>query len=356
METANTNSIAFCGDLYLGEREVSLSDPMEILMQSFAACSVNLEAPILQKEGLCTSKINCPLYSNPYTIETLNQLQCNLVSLGNNHIADWGQAGLCESIERLKEAEISFVGAGLDLASSRTPFVAILPQGTVGFLSYGDPEIECKSATEDGYGCNPLNPDRMREEVAVLAREVDVVIAQVHTGLTNYHLPLPGTRTLFRQLIDAGASAVIGHHPHVIQGREIYRSKPIYYSLGNFVFAPILRQHGWMNLTEENCKSIIVELRLANGQLVSWKEHHTAYCLSKDILNLIQGHALQDRTRKLDAWSVSLSEDLPRYSKVYQQYVMKRTLSRLLWRLHPLRWNEISLKHFTALVKGFTRS
>lgn len=356
MKTASTSSIAFCGDLYLGERKISLSDPVKLLMQSFSACCVNLESPILQKEGLCTSKINCPLYSSPHALGIFDQLHCNLASLGNNHITDWGEAGLCESIERLKEADVSFVGAGLDIVFARTPHVAILPQGTVGYLSYGDPEIDCKSATEDGYGCNPLNPDRMMEEVVVLARETDVVIVQVHTGLTNYHLPLPDTRTLFRQLIDAGASAVIGHHPHVIQGREIYRGKPIYYSLGNFIFAPILRQHGWMNLTEENCKSIIVELTLANGQLVSWKEHHTAYCLSKDTLDLIQGRALHDRIRKLDAWSASLCEDLSCYSRIYQQYVMKRTLARLLWRLHPRRWNEISLKHFTALVKGFTRS
>lgn len=316
---------------------------------------MNVESPVLEKSGLCETEKNCPLYSNPHVIELLSQLNCSVGSIANNHICDWGADGLDETLKRLQDAKIKTVGAGLDVDKASTPVIVQLPEGSVGLLSYGDASINCKAASEDEFGCNPMNQEKMLDEIADLNKRCDVVIPQVHTGLTNYHFPLPSCRVLFRSLVDAGAAAVIGHHPHVAQGREVYRSAPIYYSLGNLVFAPILRSHGWMNLSLENCLSIVVALQIRNGKLHNWTEHHVMFDVDSNLVETVDPSQISAREARFQGWCKMLSDDLKKYESAYRRYVRARLLKRLAWRVHPKRWSEISPKHLTAFFQGMFR-
>jgi poly-gamma-glutamate synthesis protein (capsule biosynthesis protein) len=84
------------------------------------------------------------------------------------------------------------------------------------------------------YGA--LDENRLLDEVKKLADSTDLVVAQMHWGIEYQHEPAKNQIALAHKLIEAGAGIVIGHHPHVVGGIEIYKNKPIFYSLGNFVF------------------------------------------------------------------------------------------------------------------------
>ncbi|MEY4747197.1 MAG: hypothetical protein RLZZ416_246 [Candidatus Parcubacteria bacterium] len=143
-----------------------------------------------------------------------------LVSIGNNHILNFSRAGLRETKQHLSEAGIAFFGDPDALEGER---VARLEVGGVplSFVNWSD-------WTSD-------KPDHTVAQVSVEAREGRVVVVYAHWG-EEYVEPLPRVRALAHQFIDAGASIVIGSHPHIVQEREVYREKDIYYSLGNFIF------------------------------------------------------------------------------------------------------------------------
>ena len=166
------------------------------------------------------------------------------VSLANNHTLDFGPAGLLWTIESLRENDIAYAGAGGDAAEAFAPAWFERNGLKVAFLAFGGEAYvseryrEMWVATANDPGVAPLAPRAdLLAAIAAARREADVVIVSFHWGL-EYHDFVPAQQDLGRAAIDAGADVVFGHHPHVPQPVELYRGRPIFYSLGNLVFHP----------------------------------------------------------------------------------------------------------------------
>jgi hypothetical protein len=158
------------------------------------------------------------------------------VSLANNHSGDFGPAGLVELLRILDEAGIPSFGAGRTLAEARQPLVLERDGFKVAMLGYNGFRALTTAATADRAGSAPLEEEQVLEDIRAARTRADAVVPFVHWGPENTPQPRPAQVRLARKMVEAGAAAVIGAHPHVTQTVETYRGVPIVYSLGNFVF------------------------------------------------------------------------------------------------------------------------
>lgn len=157
------------------------------------------------------------------------------VSLANNHMLDGGGDGLKQTLERLYEEGVPWFGAGNNEREARKPCILDIGGTTVAFLSAGDSSEDY--ATNQRAGIAPLEPfAELLSATRSAADQASVVVVQLHCDLEFSPAPAPYRVQLSRDLIDAGATMVIQHHPHVVQGVERYKGGLIAYSLGNFLF------------------------------------------------------------------------------------------------------------------------
>ena len=198
---------------------------------------VNLECPISDKGTAQASK--------EYTFRAPISLPGGLVSAGidvvsmaNNHVLDYGRAAFLDTLKRLDAAGVAHAGAGANSASAAAPALLITPSGTVAVLAFTEIIPGGFEAGPKQPGTNPAIPDykKMLSSIKAAAARADFVVVSMHWGIEYTAQANAGQRALAHQIIDAGADLVIGHHPHVIQGIELYRNKLIAYSLGDFVF------------------------------------------------------------------------------------------------------------------------
>jgi len=173
----------------------------------------------------------------------------DVVALGNNHTMDFGAAGLVETLDALDAAHIGRSGAGHDVAEARAPWRVTKNGLTLGFLSYKVTGLHSVAQKPSGVVFHATGPtvawchfdwpcirDLVQADVAALAQQVDVVVVSFHWGQERHYDPDAYQVALGHLAVDAGAKVVIGTHPHVLQGVELYNNAVIYYSLGNFLF------------------------------------------------------------------------------------------------------------------------
>jgi poly-gamma-glutamate synthesis protein (capsule biosynthesis protein) len=173
------------------------------------------------------------------------------VSLANNHTGDYGKAAFVECIERLDAARIGHFGGGRDLDEAHRPWVVGRAGIRLALLGYDEFKPQSFEAGPDvpgvAWSLGDTHEARAMEDLRV-AREVfgaDLVIPFLHWGWEEEPHNVR-QQTFARRLIDAGADVVVGAHPHVTQGFEIYKGKLIVYSLGNFVFDGYDDRIGWL--------------------------------------------------------------------------------------------------------------
>lgn len=162
----------------------------------------------------------------------------DVVATANNHALDAEGQGLLDTREALWRAGVGAVGTGRDLDDARRPFVVEREGIRVAFLGYAQFVNAGPSAfaQPDRAGVVPLDPFVVEEDVARVRERVDYVVLSFHWGIENAKETHPDARAFARRMIDAGADVILGHHPHVPRGVEVYRGKPIVYSLGNLIF------------------------------------------------------------------------------------------------------------------------
>lgn len=210
LRSASTN-------LTLWHREISTAD--------MAFC--NLECALSPKKPAR----NTQLLASPQTIRYLHNAGFDAVSVANNHALDAGEAGVRLAQSALRGAKIIPLGTRIGggawhgwRTTVRGRSVALLAASAWGPFRSGRAAVR------------PLAGSGLLPEVRALAADGVIVLVSLHWGQEYAPTPSPGQRAAARALIDAGATAVIGHHPHVAQPVETYRGRPIFYSLGNFVF------------------------------------------------------------------------------------------------------------------------
>jgi poly-gamma-glutamate capsule biosynthesis protein CapA/YwtB (metallophosphatase superfamily) len=192
----------------------------------------------------------------------------DVASVASTHIGDGGPAGILQTVASLKSHGIVPFGAGVNLAAARKP--AIFEKGGVkiAILGYDGISSRYYGATATTIGDAPLKSAYFRADIkAARAAGADVVIAFPHWGIEYTSGPSALQQRLDRQMIDAGADIVIGNHPHWAQAMEVYKGKPIWYSLGNFTF-----DQSW---SEPTLEGITLELTFRGRTLVqAWMNPH----------------------------------------------------------------------------------
>lgn len=176
--------------------------------------------------------------ADPVYVSALLEMGVDVVSLANNHILDYGTEALEDTFATLDGAGIAYVGAGATKERARELFRVEHGSRTFGFLS-ASRVIPVESWNVDNVQpgvFTTYDGTALSNAVAEAKRECDFVTVFVHWGVEHEAYPVDYQRSLARQYIDAGADLVIGAHTHCLQGIEFYNGKPIFYSLGNFIF------------------------------------------------------------------------------------------------------------------------
>ncbi|MGG6266390.1 CapA family protein [Leptolyngbya sp. AN03gr2] len=192
---------------------------------------VNLEAPFTTATDSAKSD---PFKVDPAQVEVLKNGGIGLVNLANNRIMDYQGAGLEETIKTLDQAGIRHFGAGRDAKEARRPEILDVDGQRVAYLGYYG---TADQAAEDSKpGTNLKQNNRIAADIQAIRSQVDWVIVNFHWGEDIAKYPNDAQMALARFSIDQGADLVIGHHSNILQGAEVYKGRPIVYSLGNFIF------------------------------------------------------------------------------------------------------------------------
>ena len=193
----------------------------------------NLEGPVARDAEKLDR--NYTYRVSPRTTSALPRAGINVVTLANNHLLDCGRAGVLETLQALGKNGVATVGAGVNKAAAHAP--AILPAGnlSVGFLGYYWNRRTSACGPWPGSAMD-TPPEVLAADIIGLKDKVDRVVATFHWGVPYIREPSADDRAKARFAIDCGADIVIGHHPHIVQPFEIYRGRPIFYSVGNFTF------------------------------------------------------------------------------------------------------------------------
>ena len=167
----------------------------------------------------------------------LRQAGFNFLSLANNHILDFGLDGLRQTLAALKQEQIQFAGAGLSREAAWRPAVFDTRAGRVAGLAFSMTFPKEFWATDSTGGTAYPYEERFVHYLDSLDQEVDFLIVSFHWGAEKWETPKDYQIYFAHLAIDHGADLVIGHHPHVLQGFELYKNRLIAYSLGNLAFA-----------------------------------------------------------------------------------------------------------------------
>lgn len=193
----------------------------------------NMEIPItsntvpIQKRG---KNLSAPVNS----INAYSSAKVDLVTLANNHILDYGEDGLHETMDLLCEHRIKFVGAGKNIDNAAKPVFFSFCEKKIGV--YACVQHEYSVASKDQAGANPFDPLYTLDHICDMKQKCDYSIVLYHGGREEYQYPTPYLQKICRRFIEKGADLVICQHSHCIGCEEKYLSGTIVYGQGNFLF------------------------------------------------------------------------------------------------------------------------
>ena len=227
-----------------------LFDKLEILKDSDIVFA-NLEGPASDKGADLKS-----LYSfrmDPSTIPALRGAGLSIVSVANNHAGDWGREAFTDTLDRLTENEIEYVGGGTK-EKAETPVIIEKYGMKIGYLGFSDVGPKWMEASTVNPGILLASDPRFDEIIRNASSQVDQLVVSFHWGDEYKQIHNARQEELAHRAIDAGAKLVIGHHPHVIQDTEVYKNGYIVYSLGNFIFD--------QRFSKETTEGLLMEIKI----------------------------------------------------------------------------------------------
>ncbi len=201
--------------------------------------------------------------AHPHVIPLLTRY-FHAVSAANNHSGDFGRAALCEQFRLFDEAQMPYFGAGPNRNAAHRPLILKRRGVRIALLGYNDYPPRRFEATDDRPGTAWIDRDVMTSAIATLRQREPalIIIPYLHWGEEEERRHNAEQETLAKAMIDAGADLVVGAHPHVVQDVGEHRGRPIFYSLGNFVFD---------NFDDPECyKGCILSIDMAGRNVVRW--------------------------------------------------------------------------------------
>lgn len=325
--------VAFLGDIFLGEKpEMKLHSEVRKVLGAADLVVANHEGPIGARGPAAGGK--CCLNTGVESARILNEWGVNVVSLANNHVFDHGPKGFEETRRALEQAGIRYLGAGMNLGEAAAPLTLEINGAKLGLAAYSDKAIQTTVATADSPGCAPLDASLMTQQLRELTDLVDVVVVLPHWGYCDYIHPNPEQTGLAEQLLAAGATAVVGHHSHVLHGLVDRGGRLVAYSLGNFAFAPFSVGGRESLFTQDNLEGVVLLVRFEGRRVVL---HETVF--TRVAGTEIVPDESPRRRREFERRSAMLVG--PDYDRRWRRYVRRRALRRVLFHANILNWRRI---------------
>jgi Bacterial capsule synthesis protein PGA_cap len=341
-------SVLFGGDCHFGDKAVTLDPRLRERIHQAEFLVINQESPIIDVATPVAHK-EIHLRSSTRAVECLRDLGVKVASLANNHIADYGHEGIAQTIAGLKGAGIAPVGAGADLSEASRPAYLELPNGqTVAFLAFTSCDIGSKIANERSYGCAELEPVAMERAISRARERASHVVLLLHYGLTSFGYPTPRDRETLRSFARRGIDLIIGHHPHVVQGWEIRDGVPIFYSLGNLIFASFRKRGRVVPLAAESRRGALIAVDFCSRGARIADVIYTETTEVENQLLLWTPQSSIARARSFEARSKPLAYSS--YEIFFRRYSLKRLLHRLLLWTSPRRWRTFSGAQINSLL------
>lgn len=280
--------LALVGDVMLGRgvaAEIELRPP-----ESFWGDML----PVLRRADLAIANLECAITTHPHpwtrypkvfhfkappkATAVLRTANIRLVSLANNHILDFEEEGLLDTLRYLDEAGIAHAGAGRNLEEARRPAVVEAGGTRVGMVAFTDNEPPWAAGpNRPGTNFLAIAPDEetlsvVEESIhAARAAGAEIVILSLHWGPNMVERPPTPFREFARAAVERGADAIYGHSAHIFQGVEVYRHRPILYDTGDFLddyaVDPILRNDRSVCFLLEGEGATLRELRMIPARL-----------------------------------------------------------------------------------------
>jgi poly-gamma-glutamate synthesis protein (capsule biosynthesis protein) len=200
---------------------------------------VNLESQLSDQGGLTQSPSHRLIFTGPPGgADVLAAAQVSLVSTANNHAWDFGKSAMLETIANLERARLPFAGTGRDSEQAYRPALINVKGRKIALFAVTHVWNQPPFDTHEGKGFVAwADLDKLKAGIERARRDNDFVIVSYHGGEEYVHAPTERTRRFARAIMELGVDAFIGHHPHVPQGIGWLQGRPIFYSLGNLVFA-----------------------------------------------------------------------------------------------------------------------
>lgn len=264
--------LAFAGDILL---DGFVGDQIAKYGVNFPFVKV---APTLQKADIAFANLETPVSirgkaaektfafrSKPATLGGLTYAGIDGVSLANNHILDYGKDAMLDTLIHLDRNKIGHTGAGKDEDEAFKPYTKTVKGKKIAILGVSrvlsNPSWYAgknKPGAASAYTSQP-----MLSAIQKMSKENDYTIVYIHWNEEFKDFPEKYARTLAKQMIDSGADLILGAHSHCLMGIEYYKHKPIYYSLGNFVFNRSTRGG------EKTLNSMLLNVEIKDSKITS---------------------------------------------------------------------------------------
>lgn len=238
-------SISFLGDVSFNDNYISLykdgKKPFNSLQNTFDNQDYvigNLECMAKGGDGENLDK-KPRLTATVDTLNYLNQIPVNIVSLAQNHIYDHLEDGFRKTTQFLEENSIKYLGAAKNREEASQALIIDKNSIKIGLLNYASEDTNPSVPDSAGLKVNIFTLKKAISDIKEIKERVNHTVILLHWGgrVEGGHYPDWNQPQIARQLIDAGADLIIGHHPHTVQPFEQYKDKHIFYSLGNFCFS-----------------------------------------------------------------------------------------------------------------------
>ncbi|MBC7091374.1 MAG: CapA family protein [Nitrososphaeria archaeon] len=300
--------LCFCGDVYAEDpSKLFIGERLEKIFSNCKNVIVNLETPIVVNSRLIPMNKYSALKTNIKIIDFLKKIGVKAVSLANNHIMDYGDSAAKFTKNALSRERIKSYGYGVSRSEAFQPCMLEVDGKKVGIIGFTTTFVSEALSKDDKPGVAgiriitrvEIDPREILEEPAApyivkgevlnndltflekilkaARKECDYLVLQPHwgVGLAPYNkIVLDYVKTLARHSIDVGAELIVGGHPHTFQPIEVYKGKPIFYSLGNLIFYPIMHEMEnlgivlCINLKEKKADILFVEQKDNNIEVV----------------------------------------------------------------------------------------
>lgn len=286
------------GRIMIERPEAIYGDLLPVLKNADLAL-VNVESVLIDDTGRPAVKDGPALRGDSRALAALTTVPFHVACLANNHILDQGPTALSHTILSLRNAGILTVGAGIDAREAQAPLHLCIKGNKLTIINCAEAEESC--CVSESAGANGFDTQRLIQQIRDERLQGALVLVIFHGGREFIPVPPPYVVNSLRQLADAGATAIVAHHPHAPQGLEMHNGVPIAYSTGNFLFHANIESYYW-NV------GYLVHLDFAGNELSGMQI--TPYQMSDSGVNKLEGMRRQQLLEDLQRISAPLASDV----------------------------------------------